>query len=342
MMKENRRHKRFRLDAVEINGKMVFATKVKILDISIGGVSLKADRRLNIGSEYVLKLEDRNRFISVKGLVVWSSLSETREGPGGEVAPIYTAGMKFSDISAEKINELLAFIEHHDMGGAHLLSGHRMNVRFRISAPEKALLHYPEHYRVKTISLSGMLIESTQALDIESRVPMELSLQDDTPITFMGRVASCLGAAEEAGGYAIGIEFLDLTEKDKEVLSAFVEYCEEAEGGAAAPGAGAHPEEKLSDLPRGLREKIEYLHEWHKTMGYYRVLGVKEHAADHQIRHAYMALAKDFHPDRYANISDEVRNKLNEIFTYMTAAYSTLMDHRKRREYDKTASKLRK
>jgi Tfp pilus assembly protein PilZ len=230
MMEERRSHKRFRLGASEINGKMVFATEVKILDISIGGVSVKADRRLNMGNEYVLKLEDRDRFISVKGVVVWSSLSGTREAAGGEVAPVYTAGMRFSDISAETVNELLAFVEHHDKGQAHLVSGRRLNVRFRIRTPKKVLLQYPEQYRVKTISLSGMLIETAHSLDVESRVPMELSLQDDAPITFMGRIASCQLAAKEAGVYAIGIEFLDLRKKDKEVLSAFVAYCAASQG----------------------------------------------------------------------------------------------------------------
>ncbi len=124
-MQENRRHKRFKLDSVEINGKMVFATYVKILDISIGGVSLKADRRLNIGSEYVLKLEGGNSIISAKGMVVWSALSGAREVRGGEVAPVYTAGMKFTDVSAERINQLLAFIEHHEKGVGHLERGCR-------------------------------------------------------------------------------------------------------------------------------------------------------------------------------------------------------------------------
>ncbi len=108
-MKSKRRYKRYKLDSMGINGKMVFATDVKILDISVGGVSLKADRRLDIGNEYVLKLENRDRLISVKGVVVWSSLSGTREGAGGEAVPIYTAGLKFTDSSPEKIEELLSF-----------------------------------------------------------------------------------------------------------------------------------------------------------------------------------------------------------------------------------------
>jgi len=38
---DKRRHKRFRLDLREINGKMILAHKVEIIDISLGGVALK-------------------------------------------------------------------------------------------------------------------------------------------------------------------------------------------------------------------------------------------------------------------------------------------------------------
>ncbi len=55
-MKEKRRYKRFSVDSAEMDGNMVFAHAVKIINISIGGVALKADRKLNVGCEYTLKI----------------------------------------------------------------------------------------------------------------------------------------------------------------------------------------------------------------------------------------------------------------------------------------------
>ena len=55
-MRENRRYKRFSVDIFGINGKMMFANEVEIQDISIGGISIRVDRRLNMGSEYTLKV----------------------------------------------------------------------------------------------------------------------------------------------------------------------------------------------------------------------------------------------------------------------------------------------
>jgi len=78
---------------------------------------------------------------------------------------------------------------------------------------------------VKVISLSGMLIETAQALQSESRISMELSLHDDNLISFLGRVVTCQ-ITEKKGTeqYDIGIEFFDLTDNDREVLASFVAY----------------------------------------------------------------------------------------------------------------------
>ncbi|MCL5422550.1 MAG: PilZ domain-containing protein [Nitrospirae bacterium] len=60
---------------MDINGKMLFTSEVKPIDVSIGGICLKADRRFEIGREYTLKLEYDDKILSVNGSVVWSVLS---------------------------------------------------------------------------------------------------------------------------------------------------------------------------------------------------------------------------------------------------------------------------
>jgi len=223
-MEYTRRHKRFKSDFLEVKGQLALASKVAILDISMGGISLKADRRLNIGCKYAIKLEDGEKLLTFKGEVAWSALSGTTRTPNGETMPLYTAGMKFIDLSEAKIVELQNFIEHHKK--EVLPAGdRRTNVRFHIGDPGNAILNYPTDYRVKVISLSGMLIETAQALQSESRISMELSLHDDNLISFLGRVVTCQ-ITEKKGTeqYDIGIEFFDLTDNDREVLASFVAY----------------------------------------------------------------------------------------------------------------------
>jgi Tfp pilus assembly protein PilZ len=222
-MEDKRRFKRFTLNIHEINGKMLFATQVKVIDISIGGISIKANRRLNIGSEYSLKLEGM-KTISLRGSVVWSSLGESRGMPDGEVVPIYSAGLKFTNMSAEKTAELLSFIDSNKKEEVQVTGGTRLNVRFHINDPEKAILNFPSSYKVKKIGLGGMLIECVRDLEIESRIPMELSLRADNPVEFVGRVVSCqLTGSGVQRQYDIGIEFIELTGKERELLASFID-----------------------------------------------------------------------------------------------------------------------
>jgi len=227
-VEEKRRYKRFRVDVMEINGSMIFAENVKILDISVGGISLKADRRLNIGNEYTLKMEDEGNVLTVKGTIVWSVLSETRGIPGGDIVPVYTAGMKFTDVSGGKSGEIINFIETHkqkvyesvDLSG---MSGLRHNVRVHINDPEKSSLKFSESYKVKILSLSGMLIESDHPLDIESILTMEITLPEYGAVGFMGRVASCRFINDrEHGHFDMGIEFMDVSGEGKEQLKEFI------------------------------------------------------------------------------------------------------------------------
>jgi len=336
ILKDKRRYKRFTLNIQEINGKMLFATQVKVIDISVGGISIKANRRLNIGSEYSLRLEGK-KSISLRGSVVWSSLGEGMGKADGEVVPIYSAGLKFTNMSAEKIKELLGFIECYKKEEVHVIGGTRLNVRFRLNDPEKVILNFPSSYKVKKIGLGGMLIESVGDLEIESRIPMELSIDADSPVEFTGRVVSCqVVDRDDQKRYGIGIEFIDLTESDKAVLQSFIEKSVIIEADSPAETASYNPAGKnVSDISPEMIAKVDYLYEWHTTMGYYKVLDVKEYVTAQQIKRAFLAKTQEFHPDKFPRISEGLKNKLNVICAYLNAAYSTLMDPEKRKEYDR-------
>ncbi|HZV47190.1 MAG TPA: PilZ domain-containing protein [Thermodesulfovibrionales bacterium] len=227
-MTERRRYTRFRMEVVDLTGKMMFADEVNILDISVGGVSLKADRRLNIGHEYAVKMENVGRVLAVKGLVVWSVLSGNKEGARGDSIPLYTAGMKFMDVSDKKMEEIVNFIEKYEQGavmpiGPYGTSGLRQSVRVRIDAQGKATVNFPENYKIRILSIGGMLVESERPIEIESRLSMEVFFPENTSITFLGRVASCrLVQDEKVELFHIGIEFIDMSEEHKEKLQEFV------------------------------------------------------------------------------------------------------------------------
>jgi len=232
MTKERRNYPRFIVDIMDIHGKMLFANDVNILDISMGGVLLKADRRLNIGRDYTMKLESKDKVLNVQGTVVRSMLSESRKDEKGEIIPIYTAGLHFINLSNEKMSELKHFIKENMMNEIDVerfdenmfqMSGLRLYVRFNLEEPERAVLHIQDTYKVKRISLSGMLIESENYLEIEDNVPMEMTLPDNNVVMFLARIVRCQSKSNEEGElYKVGIEFIEMSEHDKDLLSDFI------------------------------------------------------------------------------------------------------------------------
>ena len=97
-----------------------------------------------------------------------------------------------------------------------MTAGRRGAISDRL-AGDRHSLSFPADYRVRTISLCGMLIETSVAFDSESMVPMALSLHRDRSIEFLGRVM--LGQVAEGAGsnrYNIGIEFIDVADDAKE------------------------------------------------------------------------------------------------------------------------------
>lgn len=211
-----RRHPRFTVE--DVQGQLTLASKVEVLNLSLGGVAIRADRRLNLGSQYTLKLEMGDRFIAVQGLVVWAVLSGMRKVRGEDV-PEYSAGLKFVDVLTDKVQGLIEFIDENRIVEEHRLAG----LRFQVEAPGKAVLDAVESYRVRLISLSGMLIEADRALDVDRVYAMRFQAPGGEQVAFAGRVASC--TEDGQGGprrFRMGVAFVDMAGPDRARLESFV------------------------------------------------------------------------------------------------------------------------
>ena len=67
---------------------------------------------------------------------------------------------------------------------------------------------------------------------------------------------------------------------------------------------------------------------------YYDILGVKRDASDEDIKKAYRKLAVKWHPDRWANGTEEEKKTAEEKIKDINEAYETLSDKGKRQNYD--------
>jgi c-di-GMP-binding flagellar brake protein YcgR len=201
---------------------------LKINDISVGGISLTTEKRLTIGNEYALKLQGRDTQLTIKGTVMWSLLSESIADSIGNVIPIFKTGIQFIDLSTDQENEIIKFIEAHkkepeEKIDVYSLSGNRLFVRFRLKEADKATLQEQDDYKVKNISLSGLLIESKHALKLEDKINMQMALPDNKIISFLGRVVTCTMTKRVGSeSYDIGMEFIDIAEKDEKALKNFI------------------------------------------------------------------------------------------------------------------------
>jgi PilZ domain-containing protein len=214
---QTRRFARYRVDGV--SGRMVFASRVSILDLGLGGVGILADRRVDIGNEYSLTLERGRRTAHVKGVVTWSAVRGLHKRVRGESVAEYAGGMRFTDPLSGRARTLIEIL-----GDARSAEEQRLDgLRFEITDGQ-AVLGEPTTYRVRFISLTGLLIESDWPLQVDSVYAMEILVRPShARIAFVGRIASRYPPyGDWRGHYQTGIEFVEISLEARERLDALV------------------------------------------------------------------------------------------------------------------------
>ena len=88
-----------------------------------------------------------------------------------------------------------------------------------------------------------------------------------------------------------------------------------------------------ADLIRDIKKKHAQLQL--KTTNYYTILEVEKNSTLKEIRLSYRQLAKKYHQDRYTTSNlGAAENMIQDIFSAVSKAYSTLSNTDKRSEYD--------
>ncbi len=230
-MQDMRKHKRFKLKLIDLSSRMSLIGKVEIIDISMGGVALKADRKLNIGKECLLMLDYEGKHVHVKGIVVRSELSGIEDRDGGEKVTIYSAGILFKDESTGKVKDFLDSIENNKkMQVPEQPDWFYRDIRFCITTPNEKVLYLPTHFGIKDISQSGIIIQTNHQLKKDTMVLMELSIKSCDPVSFMGKVVSCrVTQDKDHPSYDIGLELSELTDRDRSLFISFMDCVKDNE-----------------------------------------------------------------------------------------------------------------
>lgn len=99
----------------------------------------------------------------------------------------------------------------------------------------------------------------------------------------------------------------------------------------AAPPTSAPPSSGAQDarLPQEIDARFEQL----KKADYFGMLGVTPQATREQVKAAFLALAKVFHPDRLPPSLPQYAPKMSAVFEGIREAYETLSDDARRTAY---------
>jgi len=107
-MNDKRLYRRLNTKYLHVHGKTAVANYIKIIDMSLDGLSIETDRKLNVGKEYILRVEYEGKIWPIKGYVAWSILKDSRSDEKANTVPVYAAGMKLT-IAAHEMQQMIKF-----------------------------------------------------------------------------------------------------------------------------------------------------------------------------------------------------------------------------------------
>jgi len=220
---DNRRYRRYVADGM--HGNLLYSSDLEVLNISIDGAAIETTKRLELNREYTFKIKYKDVNLTLKGRVVWAILISKEKKDSQNAIPVYRAGVAFTDTLSEKANMLLDFIEENKIKTFENRIG---SLRFKITKTGDIKIDLPHKYKVKKISLAGMLAETEYPLEIDSFHDIELFLNDSV-VNIVGRIANSEKLeAEKTVVYDTGIEFMQMSDRDIKLLENYLETLEDA------------------------------------------------------------------------------------------------------------------
>jgi len=109
-MTERRQHRRFYVENMGVDCDMPSASRVKLMNIGSGGALVMADKLINIGKSYALKIGYKDKLLFVKANAVWALLADCEKQDNGDVIPLFIAGMQFVNVIKGELPEILGLL----------------------------------------------------------------------------------------------------------------------------------------------------------------------------------------------------------------------------------------
>ena len=152
--------------------------------------------------------------------MAWCALRNTARSEGGEVLPVYRAGLKFEAMSGDRSKDLWDLIRGH----ALVEIEDSVLGRFRVDLPGATKLGSSFDFAVRKLSLSGMLIETDFEPEVDSNFQLQLQLGRQRWGT-RARVASIPRPGRRSAGELtqIGLEFFKMDSSELSLLRSVID-----------------------------------------------------------------------------------------------------------------------
>lgn len=108
---ERRQHRRVSVKHMPVDCDMPSANQVKVMNISSGGALVMADKLINIGKNYALKIGYKDKVLLVKANARWALLADCVKKANGDIVPLYRAGMQFVDVLRGEVSDTMGLLE---------------------------------------------------------------------------------------------------------------------------------------------------------------------------------------------------------------------------------------
>ena len=110
--------------------------------------------------------------------------------------------------------------------------------------------------------------------------------------------------------------------------------------GTVAAGAEKEFTEKEADVVDEKVREVLAMFERLPSLDYYQILEVNKESTAADVKKAYFQMARKYHPDLFdRDLSSDVRNKIDDVFDFITKGYHVLSDEDKRQDYNKKLEK---
>jgi tetratricopeptide (TPR) repeat protein len=195
--------------------------------------------------------------------------------------------------------------------------------------------------RAETVGMGGLFLHTPDPLPTGSLLELLFDLKT-------GEVRARAIVRHSSPGKGMGIQFVQMQPPDRARLNQFLlKYAEaevQGEPDAARPprqttaaaARAAHaarsntpPKPQAVDFERDMSERLEQA----RKGTYYQLLAIAPESSTKQIKQAFYAMARKFHPDYHMDQA-EWKGPLKELMGAVTTAYKVLSDTDKRATYD--------